>query len=292
MRRAVFGVLILGLMLPACGKKGGGGVVGLARMFAVNLQESGSSDGRRVLRYDLEPGHRERVELLYTMGVGGQSVRMRIRMSLEVTERLDGGDNRVRLRFDDAGSAGGFFDPNAAEVNQALGVLKGVEGTMVMDSRGGVKDVEMRAPPGFPPEMRQTLDEMERQMGQLSNPLPESPVGVGATWQLEQEFESGGVKMTQTVDYELVEFTENGARVRSRIRQSAEPQRVTGPDGSFQVDFLQANGRADLVIRLDRISPQGKTSLDSTLRGTAFTEGTIQPVDMQMSTTMDSRPLD
>ena len=87
------------------------------------------------------------------------------------------------------------------ELNQVMGaVLEGMvdtTGALSIDRRGFVQSVSFEMPEGTPPELAQQVASMEQQAGNLTQPLPEEAVGLGASWIILQNQSQNGMEFAQ-----------------------------------------------------------------------------------------------
>jgi len=79
-------------------------------------------------------------------------------------------------------------------------------GTLVTTRQGVFVDGDLQLAPGTDPAVRSVMDQLERQMADLTIPLPGEPVGAGAEWEVTSSVELYGVKLCNVATYRLTEF--------------------------------------------------------------------------------------
>ena len=230
----------------------------------------------------LDSGEKPRAPLRYRFSIGDkQLVVLRLRYSatnrlraaapkkirfpgiklvfhVEIVEALRG--DRVRYRFDLVEAAltdvGGADKGLVATATEALKRAQGIRGSAVVDSRGIIRDGTIDIPRQLDPSIQIMLDGMRSSMEQLSTPLPEEPVGIGARWELSQTLVQGGTTLDQTTLYELVKNTDGEVELIGTIEQHAERQEV--PLAGFdyaELVSLTADGKASMAVNLERLAP-------------------------------------
>ena len=93
---------------------------------------------------------------------------------------------------------------------------------------------------------------------QVSTPLPKEPVGVGARWEVTTAKDHlEGIRLTQTVTYELESCDENEARLRMYIAVTALSQDFEHreiPDRTkARLKRVHGDGEGEVVIDFDRL---------------------------------------
>jgi hypothetical protein len=230
----------------------------------VVLLEAGK-EPRAQLRYHLPSTSKEKMGMTITMavemGMTTQTVNvhlapMRMEMELGVTEKL--GDREVRVRFrvtraelEEGGDQ--MFATMREQLATELKKMVGAAGTLVMDNRGLVRDMTLALPDGMDPQMKQTMESSRQAMEQISSPLPEEAVGVGARWQVEQVLAQNGLVIKQTSVFELAELRGTRGTLRTTVVQSADPQiaELAGLPAGVQAQLLSHSGAGNGTGELD-----------------------------------------
>lgn len=232
------------------------------------------SEPRQELRYKLEKGHKEQVAMTITMtmkmempGMPSTPISMppmKMVMDLEIAEKLD--DDKARYKFEvtetDILDAPDVQPMVAKTLKSEIGKVVGMKGSAVVDTRGFNTDATLEMPPGLNPQMSQMMDSTQQSMDQMSSPLPEEPVGVGAKWELNQNIEQNGINVKQKTTFELVELEGSTGKLKASIMQTAEPQTAQMPGGvSAEVKSLNSSGEGEINFDLANLVPQ-KASID------------------------------
>ena len=93
-----------------------------------------------------------------------------------------------------------------AEYEPRAETMIGTSSTWTVDASGSVGEIETSFPDDIDPTLSEGLQLGDRASDQMSVPLPDEPVGVGAHWQTTQTTDLNGVKATLTTEYELIEL--------------------------------------------------------------------------------------
>ena len=84
---------------------------------------------------------------------------------------------------------------------------------------------------------------------------PEVPVGVGASWRVVSELESGGVRAVQSVTYTLVSRRRDEVVVDAVVTQTADPQQISNQGMTFDVVAFSGEGSGRVTLDLGRRIP-------------------------------------
>lgn len=211
----------------------------------------------------------------------------------EITQVDDNGDIHFQMSCTDAEVGDSTNAP--PEVRQVLEAqiqnLVGFGGTMLMDSRGNVKESNFSLSETADPMMQELFDQISQSVDRLSAPFPEEAVGLGARWQIAHAMNVNGIKLTQTAIYELVSMDNNVATLNVTLEQQAPPQQLESPglppSATVTLNSMQARGEGQVTIRLDRLMPEiGTMSLQSNTDMSILPEGMAQAMPMTSTTMM------
>lgn len=260
----------------------------------VVLLEAGS-EPRRVLRYALSPGHTEKMAMVIDMTMhmdmpqlGKQTVAMppmKMIMDLAIAEKV--GDDEARYTFEvtetDALPKDGIAPAMAQAMKTQLGQLVGMKGSAIVDTRGFNRDATIELPPGLPPQMQQMMQGTQDSMDQMSSPLPEEPVGIGAKWEQHQTLTQNGITVKQKTVFELVKLDGDKGVLKATVEQSAPEQSVQMPGmpGKAKVLSLVSKGEGQIHFNLANLVPD-KASIDLDTDSAFEIDGGGQPVTMKM----------
>ena len=148
------------------------------------------------------------------------------------------------------GTASEFPDEARAAINGVFQELKNLKLVLVGDNRGRVLEATVDAPDDLNPFLVQMLDSLSQSMKQVSAPLPEEAVGIGARWSITGAITTGGLTFDQTATYELVERTGDRFTVAVTVEQTAEPQSIGESALSVQITDYSATGNGNMVMDL------------------------------------------
>jgi len=168
----------------------------------------------------------------------------------------------------------------------ALANIKGLSGTGTMSNRGLNKALELKAPENAEPQTQQAVEQMKQALIRISTPLPEEPVGMGAKWQVKMPLQSQGVKMNQTVMYELTSSEEESLTTKNTITQNAPKQKVQNPAMpalKFDLGKMDGHGTGETTLELSKLIPQAATAnVQSDLMMEMNAEGQKQTMTMKI----------
>jgi hypothetical protein len=256
---------------------------------AVQLLDAGTGE-KETLRYTFKAGASERATMNMNMQValslGGQQVPMaaippmRMQINLRIAET--GSDGSAKLEFELVGAEAVGDAAAAAQLSQSLAGLKGLAGWQRMDTQGRVLESGVKSPGTTGgAESASMLNDLQQSMQQLAAPFPAEPVGLGARWQVMQQAEAGGMKLTQTVEYIL--RSRQGNRVGLDVKMVDSKVDASGglPAGA-KLDSVQAAGGGTSSIALDRLVPTATIDADTTVSVSSSAGGQGQNMQVKM----------
>ncbi len=232
---------------------------------AIKLLDAGK-DPKKELRFTAKKGAQQKVlmgvQMGITMDLGGmprtQSI-PRIDMPMEVTVTDVAGNGDLTYRFElrepqivDDGTAGPGV---VAGMKGALDGMAGLSGTAVVTSRGFTKSVDLKVPAGANPQIKQFMESLKQSIGQMSAPLPEQPVGIGAKWETTTNIEQNGMKLKQVATSEVLALDGNVFTLSIKLKQSAGRQKVTTNGITVDLESLDGTGGGETTIDLGQIVP-------------------------------------
>jgi len=129
-------------------------------------------------------------------------------------------------------------------------------------------------------------------MRQLTAPLPEEAVGVGAKWQTKYRIKQNGMEVQQTADNELVAIKGNVAKVRTQLTQTADRQPMSPPGlpagATVELIQLKSTGSGDSEVDLTKLMPQsGQMQLKSNTKAHIKMQGQEQDMSTDLELTVD-----
>ncbi len=145
------------------------------------------------------------------------------------------------------------------QLRTQLQQLKGVRGAVVTDSRGQTKSGKFDLPREMDDANKQVLKQMTHSVEQLSSPVPEPALGIGAKWQVIAAPKLNGIAIKQITTYELVSFQAGGMTLNVTVTQQAPPQQMTAtglPNGrTMRLKSLSGMGKGQVTMKFDRLTP-------------------------------------
>ncbi len=164
-----------------------------------------------------------------------------------VTNVIDGG-YRVTGTVTSS-EAGPDADPaTAAQVTASLQAMVGVVTESEIDDRGNLITSQVDGTGG----LDATTQEMMQSAAQLSVPLPDEAVGVGARWEITQPLLLAGVPTVQTSRYTLAAIDGSVVTLETESSQTVESG-STFEQGGVEIEVVSwtNNGTGTILIDLD-----------------------------------------
>jgi hypothetical protein len=155
-----------------------------------------------------------------------------------------------------------------AAIQKSFKTLKGIKGNIVIGSSGQVKSKNLTLPKTADPMMRQTLEQLNKSIEQISTRFPIEMVGLGAKWQVSNALQAGGIRFNQSSIYEIVKLDNSGMTIQTKTSQSAPAQDLTlpgvGKEAKAKLTSLNSNGVGTYTVRFDSLLPiDGKLSVNT-----------------------------
>jgi hypothetical protein len=152
-------------------------------------------------------------------------------------------------------------------------------------NRGFTKSADFVVPADLNPQMKVVMKSMKQSMENISSPLPEEPVGVGAKWRVHQRIEMNGLKISQTSEFELKSVEEDRFNVDVTITQKAGEQEFSPPGlpaagPKITLKSLESNGSGAFIYDSKSIMPaEGELNLVSKMKMSFAAGGQQQAID-------------
>jgi hypothetical protein len=248
---------------------------------------------RKTLRYNIPATFKGSMDMTMEMSMninaGGMPIppmaipAMKMSADLAVTGVTPAGDTSYTMAFTGVtmDSAGGDANPLLAQLLPTLqNSLSSIKGTATVTNRGQVKETKIDM--GQAGAAQQMMGDLSSQLDNLSTPLPEEAVGVGAKWEARSAMKTGGQVSFQKVTAEVVAIAGNAVTLKLTIEQTLPAQTVTNsalPAGiDAQMDGGKGSGTGTMVIHLDSLIPTGETAMTSSMSMTLSMGGQSQPM--------------
>lgn len=240
------------------------------------------------------------------ISIGGQSMPSMAMpasvMTLEtvVTKVEPNGDIRYNFTYTNADVVADRNTPAQAveAMRTQMKKMVGIGGTIVVDSRGQTKESNFNFPPQTDPSLRQSMGQMTNSLEQLSSPLPQEAVGVGAKWRVSGPLTLNGMNLTQTTTYELVSLQDNVATIKATVEQTAASQNLSPasmPAGSsFTLRSFNSQGEGQMRLRLDQLMPINSSAsmsakMEANMKNTSTNQEMSMGSQFSMQMTLESK---
>lgn len=207
---------------------------------SVHLMSPGA-EPRAPLAYELDQGSKHRLgmgmDMLMSLRMGEQAIPAtavpRIVMGLDmlIAEKGPQGDWRVDANLDRASiePKGEQQKAIAAQMLPSVEGMKGMRMSYWVTPKGHVRDVKLNLPEGFPAQAQQMLQGMNQSFESMMAPLPQDPVGIGATWEVVTRVASSGADLLQFATYTLKKKAGSKALLEVSVKQLAAKATITAP---------------------------------------------------------------
>jgi hypothetical protein len=125
--------------------------------------------------------------------------------------------------------------------------MQGMKGHAIVSSRGFTKEADLVIPPKMmDPETKQFMEEIKQSPYQMSRPLPEEAVGVGAKWLTTTTVKQDGMILKQSITSELRSLSGDAAKVSCTIKQTCM---------AVDVKSFTSSGNGEMNLDLGRLIP-------------------------------------
>jgi hypothetical protein len=261
----------------AKGKDAGGAAAAAGQLPAatVKLVSNGAAPRKR-LRYRFAAGHPETLseELRTSIKAEGagmppqeqQTPPIRMVMAVNPTAVTPDGDCRYEYRVttaDIAGDTSQIPPEGLAQARQMFSGLVGYGGWAIVTSRGILKQTgDIQPPQGAGPETMQILQQFRQALKDVTPPLPEEEVGVGAKWTRTVVQPLGdGTSASEKETYTLTDLGDPQGKLDIIVEQTTPPQNLPpGPGGvTRRIESSGATGHGTTTFDLGRIMPPAET---------------------------------
>jgi hypothetical protein len=185
---------------------------------------------------------------------------MELTMTVAVKDVSDSGEISYEIVMGDASVSDepGVMPQVAEAMKAAFAGFKGMSGTGTMSARGISHGIEFKVPAGGDPQARQLMDQMKDSLSQLTTPLPEEAVGLGAKWEVKTPIKSQGMRMDQTTVSELASLEGERLTTKSTVTQHAASQKIQNPAmPGLKMDLtkMAGQGTGERTVDLRKLLP-------------------------------------
>ena len=145
-------------------------------------------------------------------------------------------------------------------ISKQIGQLENFKGSAIIDNQGRAKKVSYVIPETVDINIKFLVEQLSNSLQQLSSPVPEQAVGIGAKWQINSDTSINGINLKQTTNYELVNIKDGVATVNVNLQQQEKSSQVIDYpglplDGILTLQSFKASAKGKATIRLDKVMP-------------------------------------
>jgi hypothetical protein len=172
----------------------------------------------------------------------------------------------------------------AAQMEQEMKAMEGVQITERISSRGQALGVEVNQATVKSPQVQQLLSNLIEGMSNSFMPLPETPVGLGAKWESRTVLQASGVAVTQIGRFKIGSMKGDKLSLDLSIEQLADAKSVpsfpSAPGVMTQLISMDGKGTGLTVIDLGTLDSNGTVQMETktVTRVTAAGEPAPPPV--------------
>lgn len=181
-------------------------------------------------------------------------------------------------------------------VRSSIKKMVGIKGTLITNNRGQVKSSNISLPEDIDPMTKTLLAQVSTSLDQMSSPVPQVAIGIGAKWRVSDNLKISSIKMNQSTIYELVSLKDNIAILKVTVDQKADAQDVILPgiptdSANVSLKSMLSQGQGQLTLALDSVMPtrsimsirsQSEMSIKETTSGKETTIGTQMSMQINL----------
>jgi hypothetical protein len=252
---------------------------------------SEGSEPKYELRYQAPEGTQQQMEMSLDITadvpmMGKMTMPTMIMIADVVVESVKDGNITSKMTFSDMDvrdtkdSMPGLAD----EMKKQMGKIKGTGMSMTIAPSGRVLDFQVDQTSD--PALQQTVGQTQQSLDQMVAQLPEKPVGKGAKWKIKQTIDQQGMKVNQTITYELVEVGATSAHIKGVAKMDAPKQEIEQQGMKVTLEKLTGSAKTDMKIDFTKVVPD--ITGDITMKMSMQMMG--QAADVSMTTKMKIQP--
>lgn len=230
------------------------------------------SEPREALRLAPPAGASARVAMTMRLGIeqsGASDASLKappIRATIETTLQDTTAEGNFHAAFTypsfDVLRGNGASASQRRSVESRLAAFDGLSGDLTVTPRGELVDSNLEIPPEADTQATQLLTQIGDQFRDLTIPLPETPVGVGARWRGTTQLRLNGIEARQVYEYRLKKRTGTTLELDVRGTQTARRQTVDSGGVTLRVKSYKTTYRGTTTVDLTRLLP-----VESSVRG-------------------------
>lgn len=212
-----------------------------------------------------EFGFATEMEMVMSMTTGGQEMpemalpKIALPAVGEVIPGPAEGPFALRLVFGAATLEAGVNPMMARAMQPGLDGLRGSEVTMKLTSRTEILESAFKPGPAIDPAMLGMMNGVVEGFQQMSWPMPEEAVGVGASWRVAMPIQINGATVESVTVLTLKSIDEKGFVCSIAGEQSAAKQKMQAPNlppgAEIELRSMSGTSSGEAVYRFDRLLP-------------------------------------
>jgi hypothetical protein len=174
-------------------------------------------------------------------------------------------------------------------MKRSMQSIAGTHGSVLVDRRGIMQETKTEVPDDAEPTARQQMEGIQSSFRQLSAPLPEGAVGVGARWTVERCMTLYGIRMTQVVTYSIASMEGDELTLNVMVTHTADTQQIENPQTDIRLEDFSGRGKGEIRMSLTKLLPlRARLSLtqDSTTRATYGEQTFVTEQSLNMEWTL------
>lgn len=178
-------------------------------------------------------------------------------------------------------------------ISKQIEQLENFQGSAVIDNQGIVKNINYAIPAKVDVNIKFLVEQLSNSLQQLSSPVPQEAVGIGAKWQVNSETDINGINLKQTTTYELVNLKDNVATLNVDLQQQEKSSQIIDYpglplDGILTLQSFKGNAKGKATIQLDKVMPiSSQLALVADSQYIGKNVNTLQETPMSSQLTMD-----
>jgi hypothetical protein len=266
----------------------------------------------------LSPGAEPRVKLRYsvpatykgtmvstttigmTMVMAGMEMPMNVPATtssadLTVTNVAANGDLSFTMAMGGVSAPPAGGDPALAATLQSMDAdIKTLKGTATISDRGVKRASTFDTSKVTNPQFKETLDSLRSVMENVSMPLPEEAIGVGAKWEIRLAIAASGLTMFEKLVLEVVSIDGKVITLKVSGDMTAPPQTMNNPalPPGAEARVLNSSGTVsgNQTLRLDELISPSVLNNQINMDLQISMNGQIQTMSMKTTTKIEIAP--
>lgn len=181
-----------------------------------------------------------------------------------------------------------------AAMKASMDKIKGVHGSGVVTNQGESKSVSVSLPPEVAPQVRELMDRMRQQLGDVAVQLPTEAVGKGAEWEKTAGFMANGLLVEQHAKYTLTSLEGDMMKLAVVVTQTAQPQEIKAPGlppgSKVYLETLEAKGTGEASRDLTKLVGRSSVQVTSNAKNRMMQAGKEAPMTLKVDLTTTTAP--